>query len=143
MASQTHSCGMVSIMNSLFRIASATAMLRATGFCVFGFLPSFEVGPISLWHFLYGVCGIGTLTVAMRLLLQRTLARTLGTFALFAVVIFCVFGFVESRFTYRFPWQVVGGGASGSGCLATGVALLRLRGGSSKLNGTNEHAGPG
>ena len=134
---------MMSIMNSLFRVILATVLLCVTGFCVFGFLASFEVGPISLWHCLYGVCGIGTLTVAMRLLLQQTLARTLGTLALFAVVIFCVFGFVESRFTYRFPWQVVGGGAFGSGCLATGVALLRRRGGGSKLNGTNEHAGPG
>jgi len=114
------------------KFLSATVLLCVTGFCVFGFLASFEIGPISLWHCLYGACGIGTFAVAMRLLLQRTLARTLGTLALLAVVIFCVFGFVGSRFTYRFPWQVVGGGALGSGCLAGGVALLRRRGDSSK-----------
>ena len=117
------------------KFLSATVLLCVTGFCVFGFLASFEIGPISLWHCLYGACGIGTFAVAMRLLLQRTLARTLGTLALLAVVIFCVFGFVGSRFTYRFPWQVVGGGAFGSGCLAGGVALLRRRGDSSKLMG--------
>jgi len=126
---------MMSIMNSLSRVVSATVLLCVTGLCVFGFLASFEVGPISLWHCLYGVCGIGTLAIAMRLLLQRTLAQTLGTLALFAVVIFCVFGLMESLFTFRFPWQVVGGGAFGSGCLAGGVALLRRRGDSSKPMG--------
>jgi len=116
---------------------SATVLLCVTGFCVFGFLASFEIGPVSLWHCLYGACGIGTFAVAMRLLLQRTLARTLGTLALLAVVIFCVFGFVESRFTHRFPWQVVGGGALGSGCLTGGIALLCRRGNNSKAMGTS------
>jgi hypothetical protein len=106
----------------------ATVLLCVTGFCIFGFLASFEIGPISLWHCLYGACGIGTFTVATRLLLQQTLARTLGTLALLALAIFCVFGFMESRLTYRFPWQVVGGGALGSGCLAGGIALLRRKG---------------
>ena len=122
-------------MNSLFRILAATVLLCVTGFCVFGFLASFEIGPISLWHCLYGACGIGSLTIAMRLLLQRTLARTMGTLALLAVVIFCVLGFVESRFTYPFPWQVVGGGALGSGCLTGGIAWLRRRGDNRKPMG--------
>ncbi len=130
---------MMSIMNSLFRVISATVLLCVTGFCVFGFLASFEIGPISLWHCLYGVCGIGSLTIAMRLLLQRTLARTLGTLALFAATVFCVLGFMES---YRgFPWLWwVAYGAPGCGCLAGGVALLRRRGSSSKPRGTGKHA---
>lgn len=120
----------------VMKFLSATVLISVTGFCVFGFLASFEIGPISLWHCLYGACGIGTFTVAMWLLLQRTLARTLGTLALLAVVIFFVFGFMESRLTYRFPWQVVGGGALGSGGLTGGIALLRRRGDKSKSMGT-------
>ncbi len=122
-------------MNRLSGVVSATVLLCVTGFCVFGFLASFEIGPTSLWHGLYGVCGIGTLAIAMRLLLQRTLLQTLGALALFAVVIFCVFGLMELLFTFRFPWQVVGSGAFGSGCLAGGVALLRRKGDSSKPMG--------
>jgi len=118
------------------KFLAATVLLCVTGFCVFGFLASFEIGPISLWQGLYGACGIGTCAVAMWLLLHRTLARTLGTLALLAVVIFCVVGFVESRFTYPFPWQVVGGGALGCGCLTAVIALLRRRGDNSKPMGT-------
>jgi hypothetical protein len=121
------------------KFLAATVLLCVTGFCVFGFLASFEIGPISLWHCLYGACGIGTFAVAMRFLLQRTLGRTLGTLALFAGTVFCVLGFMESY--HGFPWPLwVGYGALGCGCLAVGVALLRQRGGSSKPHGTDEHA---
>jgi hypothetical protein len=70
------------IMKLLFRILAAAVLLCLTGFCVFGFLASFEVGWISFWHFLYGICGIGSLAVAMRLLFWRIKegkrARTVG-----------------------------------------------------------------
>jgi hypothetical protein len=66
----TSQIGLV-IMKLLLRIVAAAVLLCLTGFCVFGFLASFEVGWISLWHFLYGACGIGSLAIAMRLLLWR------------------------------------------------------------------------
>ena len=90
----------------VMKFVSATVLLCVTGFCVFGFLASFEIGPISLWHCLYGACGIGTFAVAMRLLLQRTLARTLGTLSLLAATVFCVLGFMESYLGFSWPWWV-------------------------------------
>jgi hypothetical protein len=104
----------------VMKFLSATVLLCVTGFCVFGFLASFEVGPISLWHCLYGAFGIGTFAVAMRLLLQRTPGRTL---ALFAATVFCILGFMESYLGFSWPWWV-GYGALGCGCLAGWVALL-------------------
>jgi hypothetical protein len=62
------------IMKLLFRIIAVAVLLCLTGFCVFGFLASFEAGWISLWHFLYGICGVGSLAIAMRLLLWRVKA---------------------------------------------------------------------
>jgi hypothetical protein len=59
-------------MKCLFRVISATVLLCVTGFCVFGFLASFEVGWISIWHGIYGICGIASLAVAIRLLRWRT-----------------------------------------------------------------------
>jgi hypothetical protein len=61
---------------------------------------------------------------------------------LFAIAVFCVLGFMESYLGFPWPWRV-GYGALGCVCLAGGVALLRQRGGSSKLNGTNERTEPG
>jgi len=58
-------------MKLLFRIIAVAVLLCLTGFCVFAFLTSFEVGWISIWHFLYGVCGTGSLAIAMRLLFWR------------------------------------------------------------------------
>jgi hypothetical protein len=55
-------------MKCLFRVISATVFLCVAGFCVFGFLASFEVGWISIWHGIYGICGIASLAIAMRLL---------------------------------------------------------------------------
>jgi len=55
-------------MKCLFRVISATVFLCVAGFCVFGFLASFEVGWISTWHGIYGICGTASLAIAMRLL---------------------------------------------------------------------------
>jgi hypothetical protein len=122
-------------LTMIMKFISATVLLCVTGFCVFVFLESFEVGWFSRWHCLYGICGIGSLTMAMSLLLCRTLARTLAGLALLALALFCAFRFMESYFTYLFPWQVVGGGALG-GCLLTGgVALLRRKGDGGKPPG--------
>jgi len=109
------------------KFLAATVLLCIAGFCVFGFLASFEMCPISLWHCLYGACGIGTFAGATRLLLQRTRGRTLGTLALFAATVFCVLGFMESYHGFPWPWWV-GYGTLGCGCLAGGVALLRRAG---------------
>jgi hypothetical protein len=111
----------------IMKIVAATLLLCMTGFCVFGFLASFELGWFSLWHCLYGLCGIGCLAGARRLLLCRTLARTWGSLALCAGAIVCILGLVRSYSRY-FPWQIVGGAALGCGLLIGGFALLRWRG---------------
>ena len=109
----------------IMKFLAATALLCVTGFCGFGFLASFEVGPISLWHGLYAAFGIGTCAVALRLLLQPTLGETLGTLALFAIIIVGLSGVVGMWVASGFPWQVVGGGALICGCLTAGIAGLR------------------
>ena len=106
---------------------AATALLCVTGFCMFGFLASFEAGWFSLWHCFYAICGIGSLTGAMHLLLCRTLAQTIGCLALFIGTMICLLGLMDF-YQLRFPWQVVGGGAIGCGLLTGGVALLSRRG---------------
>jgi len=112
----------------IMKFLAATALLCVTGFCGFGFLASFEVGPISLWHGLYAAFGIGTCAVALRLLLQPTLGETLGAVALFAIVIVGLSGFVGVWAANGFPWQVIGGGALICGCLPAGIGALRRPG---------------
>ena len=116
------------------KFVAAAVLLCVTGFCVFGFLASFEAGWFSVWHCLYGFCGIGSLAGAMHLLLRQTLARTMGALALFAGVMICVLRLIESYYIY-FPWQSVGAAALGCGLLTGGVAILRRRGDSSKSLG--------
>ena len=114
---------MNSILNWLFRIILALALLGVTAFCAFGFLASFEPGNGWQWKAGYGalVCGSRVGAVA---LLCRTRVPTLGALALFALTMLCVLGFMES---YHSSAGRVGYGALGGICLTSGVALLSRR----------------
>ena len=60
-------------MKQLLRIVVGILLLLVAGFCVFGFLASFEPGR-DPWHVTkaaYGVVGIGCLTAAGWLILRR------------------------------------------------------------------------
>jgi len=60
-------------MRQLWRIVVGVLLLLVAGFCVFGFLASFEPGA-DPWHLtkaIYGVVGIGCLAVAGRLFFRR------------------------------------------------------------------------
>lgn len=115
------------------RFLVATGLLCITGFCVFGFLASFEIGPLSRWQLLYGAGGIGTFTVAMHLCILPAPARAWRTFALLAANVFCVLGIMESCHGFSWPsWGLYG--ALGCGCLAGAVASLGQRAGGSQWN---------
>jgi hypothetical protein len=113
----------------LVRLIPAIALLCVAGFCVFGFLDSFESGWFSRWHCIYGFCGIGSLAGAMHFLLRQTLARTMASLALFAGGMISILWLMKPFCIHiHFPWQVVGGAALGGGLLTGAVALLRRRG---------------
>jgi len=60
-------------MRQLWRIVVGVLLLLVAGFCVFGFLASFEPGA-DPWHLTkaaYGVVGIGCLAAAGWLFFQR------------------------------------------------------------------------
>lgn len=60
-------------MRQLWRIVVGILLLLVAGFCVFGFLASFEDG-IDPWHLtkaVYGVVGIGCLVAAGWLFFRR------------------------------------------------------------------------
>jgi hypothetical protein len=117
----------------LIRLISAIVLLCVTGFCVFGFLDSFEVGWFSRWHCIYGLCGIGSMAGAMHLLLRQTLARTMASLALFVGSMICILWLIKSYCIHvHFPWQVVGAAALGGGLLTGAVAFLRRRADGSK-----------
>ena len=80
-------------MNIDSRILSATILLCITAFCVFGFLASFERGSLNVGHLVYGACGIGTLFLAVRLLLwgiktSRAIIAAAGLFFLAVLLLF-------------------------------------------------------
>ncbi len=115
---------MNSILNWLFRIILAMALLCVTAFCTFGFLASFEPGNGWQWQAGYGALVCGGLVGAVAVL-RQTRAPTLGALALFALTMLCVLGFMES---YLSSAGQVGYGALGCICLSSGVALLGRRG---------------
>ena len=60
-------------MKQLLRIVVGILLLLVAGFCVFGFMASFEPG-IDPWHVtkaVYGVVGIGCLAAAGWLIFRR------------------------------------------------------------------------
>ena len=86
-------------MNALLtivRFLSAAILFALAAFCIWGFLASFEYPWINHWHVIYGLTGIGSLTLAGRLLFRRTtLLRSIiaatGLFALlFALLLLWV-----------------------------------------------------
>ena len=100
---------MNSILNWLFRIILAMALLCVTAFCTFGFLASFEPGNGWQWQAGYGALVCGGLVGAVAVL-RQTRAPTLGALALFALTMLCVLGFMESYLSsagqvgYGDPW---------------------------------------
>ena len=60
-------------MRQLWRIVVGVLLLLVAGFCVFGFLASFEPGadPSHLFKAAYGVVGIGCLAAAGWLFFRR------------------------------------------------------------------------
>ena len=72
------------------RVVSVIALVCIAGFCVFGFLASFELGAISSWHFLYAGCGVGALFVATQLLpwqAKRTFWKPITAVSLFSLAV--------------------------------------------------------
>lgn len=60
-------------MKLLWRVILGGLLLLVAGFCVFGFLASFEAG-VDPWHLTkvaYGVIGIGCLVVSGWLIFRR------------------------------------------------------------------------
>jgi hypothetical protein len=55
-------------MTRILQIMVSLALLGVMAFCVYGFLASFELGMLNVWHGIYGVAGVSSLVVAMRLL---------------------------------------------------------------------------
>ena len=121
-------------MKRLLCAMLAILPLCVTAFCAFGFLASFEEGPISVWHFLYLAGGIGSFAIAMRLVSLGMLAQTLAGLALLAGTLFCIGGLVESSRLSASSWEI-GYGVLGCVCLFGTVPLLRGRKGNSRPSG--------
>lgn len=62
------------VVHAAARILTGLALVAVALFCVFGFLASFEPGNGLPWKVGYGVCGAGSLFLALRLFLWRTKA---------------------------------------------------------------------
>src|SRR5260370_35606124 len=60
------STGGLVIMKLFIRLFAAAVLLCLPGFCVFGFLASFEVGLPSVRPFFFRIFGIGSLAIALR-----------------------------------------------------------------------------
>jgi hypothetical protein len=77
----------MTILSTMLRFVSAAILLYLAAFCVFGFLASFEYAAINREHVIYGSVGVGSLTLAGRLLsrkvsFNRSVTYAVGLFAL-------------------------------------------------------------